>query len=83
MSATTRLLTWFGRLSNTAHPYIKSISIIKIYYTNNMTPEGGLFRYHVKIIRFTMQGFGFLSAIWDEAKLKASYYYGWGSAAII
>ena len=28
MSATTRLLTWFGRLSNTAHPYNKSISII-------------------------------------------------------
>ena len=35
MSATTRLLTWFGRLSNTAHPYRKSISIIKIYSTNN------------------------------------------------
>ena len=31
MSATTRLLTWFGRLSNTAHPYSKSISIIKMY----------------------------------------------------
>ena len=29
-----------------------------------------------------MQGFGFLSAIFDEAKLKASYYYS-GSAAII
>ena len=29
MSATTRL-TWFGRLSNTAHPYSKSISIIKM-----------------------------------------------------
>ena len=29
MSATTRL-TWFGRLSNTAHPYRKSISIIKM-----------------------------------------------------
>ena len=30
MSATTRLLTWFGRLSNTAHPYSKSFSIIKM-----------------------------------------------------
>ena len=30
MSATTRLLTWFGRLSNTAHPYSKYISIIKM-----------------------------------------------------
>ena len=29
-----------------------------------------------------MQGFGLLSAIFDEAKLKASYYY-YGSAAII
>ena len=46
-------------------------------------PKGGLFRYHVKRIHFTMQGFGFLSAILDEAKLKAGYYYGWGSAAII
>ena len=36
MSATTRLLTWFGRLSNTAHPYGKSISIIKMYFTNNI-----------------------------------------------
>ena len=36
MSATTRLLTWFGRLSNTAHPYSKSISIIKMYSTNNI-----------------------------------------------
>ena len=45
-------------------------------------PKGGLFRYHVKRIHFTMQGFGFLSAIFDEAKLKASYYY-YGSAAII
>ena len=26
-------------------------------------PKGGLFRYHVKRIHFTMQGFGFLSAI--------------------
>ena len=26
-------------------------------------PKGGLFRYHVKRNRFTMQGFGFLSAI--------------------
>ena len=26
----TRLLTWFGRLSNTAHPYSKSISIIEM-----------------------------------------------------
>ena len=45
-------------------------------------PKGGLFRYNVKRIHFTMQGFGFLSAIFDEAKLKASYYY-YGSAAII
>ena len=29
-----------------------------------------------------MQGFGFLSAILDEGKLKAGYYY-YGSAAII
>ena len=36
MSATTRLLTWFGRLFDTAHPYSKSISIIKIYSTNNI-----------------------------------------------
>ena len=36
MSATTRLLTWFGRLSNTAHPYSKSISIIKMYSTNDI-----------------------------------------------
>ena len=36
MSATTRLLTWFGRLSNTAHPYSKSISIIKMYCTINI-----------------------------------------------
>ena len=34
MSATTRL-TWFGRLSNTAHPYSKYISIIKMQSTNN------------------------------------------------
>ena len=27
------------------------------------TPKGGLFRYHVKRIHFTMQGFGFLYAI--------------------
>ena len=33
MSATTRLLTWFGRFSNTAYPYSKSISIIKMYPT--------------------------------------------------
>ena len=46
-------------------------------------PKRGLFRYHVKRIHFTMQGFAFLSAIFDEAKLKASYYYGCGSAAII
>ena len=26
-------------------------------------PKGGLYRYHVKRIHFTMQGFGFLSAI--------------------
>ena len=45
--------------------------------------KGGLFRYHVKRIHFTVQGFGFLSAILDEAKLKAGYYYGGGSAAII
>ena len=36
MSATTRLLTWFGRLSNTAQPYSKSISIIKMYSTNKI-----------------------------------------------
>ena len=36
MSATTRLLTWFGRLSYTAHPYSKSITIIKMYSTNNI-----------------------------------------------
>ena len=36
MSATTRLFTWFGRLSNTAHPYSKSISNIKMYTTNNI-----------------------------------------------
>ena len=30
------LLTWFGRLSNTAHRYRKSISIIKMYSTNNI-----------------------------------------------
>ena len=29
-----------------------------------------------------MQGFGFLSAIFDEAKLKTSYYF-YGNAAII
>ena len=45
-------------------------------------PKGGLFRYHVKRIHFTMQGFGFVSAILDEAKLMALYYY-YGSAAII
>ena len=36
MLATTRLLTWLGRLLNTAHPYNKSISIIKMYFTNNI-----------------------------------------------
>ena len=36
MSATTRLLTWFGRISNTAHSYSKSISITKMYSTNNI-----------------------------------------------
>ena len=47
-------------------------------------PKGGLLRYHVKRIHFTMQGFGFLSVILDEAKLKAGYYmYYYGSAAII
>ena len=30
MSETTCLLTWFGRLSNSAHPYNKSISIMKM-----------------------------------------------------
>ena len=44
--------------------------------------KGGLSRYHVKRIHFTMQGFGFVSAILDEAKLMAMYYY-YGSAAII
>ena len=39
-------------------------------------PKGGLFRYRVKRIHFKMQGFGFLSTILDEAKLKASNYYG-------
>ena len=39
MSVTTHLLTWFGRLSNTAHPYSKSISIIKMYSTNNLIPN--------------------------------------------
>ena len=29
-------------------------------------PKGGLFRYHVKRIHFTMQGFGFLSAIFRQ-----------------
>ena len=29
-------LTWFGPLSITAHPYSKSISIIKMYSTNNI-----------------------------------------------
>ena len=36
MSATTHLLTWLGRLSNTAHPYSKFISIIEMYSTNNI-----------------------------------------------
>ena len=52
------------------------ISVIQIFHTRNCTylevsvvelliarPKGGLFRYHVKRIYFTMQGFGFLSAI--------------------
>ena len=39
MLATTRLLTWFGHLSNTAHPYSKFISIIKMYSTNNIDSQ--------------------------------------------
>ena len=34
-------------------------------------PKGGLFRYHVKRIHFTMQGFGFLSAILWWGKIES------------
>ena len=56
--------------------YLGSVCIIA-------RPKGGLFRYHVKRIHFTMQRFGFVSAILDEAKLMAIYYYFYRSAAII
>ena len=46
-------------------------------------PKGGLFRYHVKRIHFHNASIWFSVRHFDEAKLKASYYYGWGSAAII
>ena len=43
---------WTGTLGNNSTPEVRAAR-----------PKGGLFIYHVKRIHFTMQGFGFLSAI--------------------
>ena len=65
-------------ITEQARSYLATNSLLGII----ARPKGGLFIYHVKRIHFKMQGFGFLSAILDEAKLKAGYFC-YGSAAVI
>ena len=50
---------------NQCSAYIRlpNVGIIQHGHEILARPKGGLFRYHVKRIHFTMQGFGFLSAI--------------------